>query len=86
MFGPESVASDLVQQVRCRDRVSCPRYRSNRTIRDDRYMHFEWYRNCRRSVRLMNFYTVGPDISAPIELFLQLTPNPATELADRTLT
>ncbi|WP_137685352.1 transposase, partial [Haloarcula mannanilytica] len=34
VFGSESVAADLLEQVRWRDGVTCPRCRSDRTVRN----------------------------------------------------
>jgi len=50
-FGPESVAADLLQQVRWRDGVSCPRCRSDRTVRNGSYGHFHRYlsKDCDRT-------------------------------------
>ena len=50
-FGPESVAADLLQQVRWRDGVSCPRCRSDRTVRNSSYGHFHRYlsKDCDRT-------------------------------------
>ena len=50
-FGPESVAANLLQQVRWRDGVTCPRCRSNRTVRNDSYREFQRYlcKNCDRT-------------------------------------
>jgi len=47
----ESVAADLLQQVRWRDGVSCPRCRSDRTVRNGSYGHFQRYlcKDCDRS-------------------------------------
>ncbi|TKX51736.1 IS1595 family transposase, partial [Halorubrum sp. SP3] len=43
VFGSESVAADLLQQVRWRDGVSCPRCRSDRTVRNGSYGQFQRY-------------------------------------------
>ncbi|TKX69203.1 IS1595 family transposase [Halorubrum sp. GN11GM_10-3_MGM] len=50
-FGSESVAEDLLQQVRWRDGVSCPRCRSDRTVRNGSYGHFQRYlcKDCDRT-------------------------------------
>jgi transposase-like protein len=51
VFGSESVAADLLQQVRWRDGVSCPRCRSDRTVRNGSYGHFQRYlcKDCDRT-------------------------------------
>ena len=51
VFGSESVAADLLQQVRWRDGVSCPRCRSDRTVRNGSYREFQRYlcKNCDRT-------------------------------------
>ena len=51
VFGSESVAADLLQQVRWRDGVSCPRCRSDRTVRNGSYGHFQRYlcKDCGRT-------------------------------------
>jgi transposase-like protein len=43
VFGSELVTADLLHQVRWRDDVSCPRYRSDRTVRNGSYGHFQRY-------------------------------------------
>ncbi|ELY87165.1 IS1595 family transposase [Natrialba taiwanensis] len=43
MFGSESLAADLLQQVRWRDGVECPRCRSDRTVKNGSYGHFQRY-------------------------------------------
>jgi len=52
-FGSESVAADLLQQVRWRDGVECPRCRSDRTVRHDSYREFQRY-FCKRCDRSFN--------------------------------
>ncbi|WP_425433526.1 IS1595 family transposase [Halorubrum ezzemoulense] len=49
--GSESVAADLLQQVRWRDGVSCPRCRSDRMVRNGSYGHFQRYlcKDCGRA-------------------------------------
>ncbi|OTF00796.1 IS1595 family transposase [Halorubrum sp. SD683] len=51
VFGSESVAADLLQQVRWRDGVSCPRCRSDRTVRNGSYGQFQRYlcKDCDRT-------------------------------------
>ena len=51
VFGSESLAADLLQQVRWRDGVSCPRCRSDRTVRNGSYGAFQRYlcKNCDRT-------------------------------------
>ena len=51
VFGSESVAADLLQQVRWRNGVSCPRCRSDRTVKNGSYGHFQRYlcKNCDRT-------------------------------------
>ncbi|MDB2275446.1 IS1595 family transposase [Halorubrum ezzemoulense] len=51
VFGSESVAADLLQQVRWRDGVSCPRCCSNRTVRNGTYAQFQRYlcKHCDRT-------------------------------------
>ncbi len=51
VFGSESLAADLLQQVRWRDGVSCPRCRSDRTVRNGSYGSFQRYlcKNCDRT-------------------------------------
>jgi transposase-like protein len=51
VFGSESVAADLLQQVRWRDGVTCPRCRSDRTVRNGSYREFQRYlcKNCDRT-------------------------------------
>ncbi|MDB9278086.1 IS1595 family transposase, partial [Halorubrum ezzemoulense] len=51
VFGSESVAADLLQQVRWRDGVSCPRCRSDRTVRNGSYRQFQRYlcKDCDRT-------------------------------------
>lgn len=41
VFGSESVAADLLQQVRWRDGVTCPRCRSDRTVKNGSYREFQ---------------------------------------------
>jgi transposase-like protein len=43
VFGPESVAAALFQQVRWRGGVTCPRCRSDRTVRNGSYGAFHRY-------------------------------------------
>jgi transposase-like protein len=43
VFESESVAADLLQQVSWRNGVFCPRYRSDRTVRNGNYRHLQWY-------------------------------------------
>ncbi|ELZ06287.1 Insertion element protein [Natrialba chahannaoensis JCM 10990] len=51
VFGSESVAADLLQQVRWRNGVTCPRCRSDRTVKNGSYGHFQRYlcKNCDRT-------------------------------------
>jgi transposase-like protein len=51
VFGSESVAAALLQQVRWRDGVTCPRCRSDRTVRNGSYRAFQRYlcKNCDRT-------------------------------------
>jgi transposase-like protein len=51
VFGSESVAADLLQQVRWRDGVTCPRCRSDLTVRNGSYREFQRYlcKNCDRT-------------------------------------
>ncbi|MUV61935.1 IS1595 family transposase [Halobacterium sp. CBA1126] len=51
VFGSESVAADLLAQVRWRDGVTCPRCRSDRTVRNGSYREFQRYlcKNCDRT-------------------------------------
>ncbi|WEL26861.1 IS1595 family transposase [Haloferax volcanii] len=51
VFGSESLAADLLQQVRWRDGVECPRCRSDRTVRNGSYGAFQRYlcKNCDRT-------------------------------------
>jgi len=51
VFGSESVAADLLQQVRWRNGVSCPRCRSDRTVKNGSYGYFQRYlcKNCDRT-------------------------------------
>jgi len=51
VFGSESVAADLLQQVRWRDGVTCPRCRSDQTVRNGSYREFQRYlcQNCDRT-------------------------------------
>jgi transposase-like protein len=51
VFGSESLAANLLQQVRWRDGVSCPRCRSDRTVRNGSYGAFQRYlcKNCDRT-------------------------------------
>ncbi len=51
VFGSESVAANLLQQVRWRDGVSCPRCRSDRTVRNGSYREYQRYfcKNCDRT-------------------------------------
>ena len=51
VFDLESVAADLLQQVRWRGGVSCPRCRSDRTVRNGSYREFQRYlcKNCDRT-------------------------------------
>ena len=42
-FGSESVAADLLQQVRWRDGVCCPYCCSDRTVRNGSCGQFQWY-------------------------------------------
>ena len=43
VFGSESVAANLLQQVRWRDGVTCPRCRSDRTVRNGSYREYKRY-------------------------------------------
>jgi transposase-like protein len=51
VFGSESLAANLLQQVRWRDGVSCPRCRSDRTVKNGSYGAFQRYlcKNCDRT-------------------------------------
>ncbi|SEP23082.1 Transposase and inactivated derivatives [Halogranum amylolyticum] len=51
VFSSESLAADLLQQVRWRDGVSCPRCRSDLTVRNGSYGAFQRYlcKNCDRT-------------------------------------
>ena len=51
VFGSESVAANLLQQVRRPDGVTCPRCRSDRTVRNGSYREFQRYlcKNCDRT-------------------------------------
>ncbi|WP_318568649.1 IS1595 family transposase [Salinigranum marinum] len=51
VFSSESLAADLLQQVRWRDGVSCPRCRSDRTVRNGSYGAFQRYlcKDCDRT-------------------------------------
>ncbi|WP_136601150.1 IS1595 family transposase [Salinigranum halophilum] len=51
VFGSESVAADLLQQVRWRDGVTCPRCRSDLTVRNGSYGHSQRYlcKDCDRT-------------------------------------
>jgi len=51
VFGSESLAADLLQQVRWRDGVSCLRCRSDRPVRNGSYREFQRYlcENCDRT-------------------------------------
>jgi len=51
VFGSESLAADLLEQVRWRDGVSCPRCRSDRTVKNGSYGAFQRYlcKNCDRT-------------------------------------
>ncbi|WP_254533979.1 IS1595 family transposase [Natrinema gelatinilyticum] len=51
VFRSESVAADLLQQVRWRDGVTCPRCRSDLTVRNGSYGHFQRYlcKDCDRT-------------------------------------
>jgi len=51
VFGSEAVAANLLQQVRWRDGVTCPRCRSDRTVRNGSYREFQRYfcKNCDRT-------------------------------------
>ena len=51
VFGSESVTADLLQQVRWRDGVTCPRYRSDLTVRNGSYRAFQRYlcKDCGRT-------------------------------------
>ena len=52
-FGSESVAADLLQQVRWRNGVECPRCQSDRTVRHGSYREFQRY-FCKRCDRSFN--------------------------------
>ena len=52
-FGSESAAADLLQQIRWRDGVECPRCRSDRTIRYGSYGEYQRYR-CKNCARTFN--------------------------------
>ncbi len=43
VFGSESVVANLLQQVHWRDGVTCPRCRSNRTVRNGSYREYQRY-------------------------------------------
>lgn len=51
VFGSESLAADLLEQVRWRDGVECPRCRSDRTVKNGSYGAFQRYlcKNCDRT-------------------------------------
>ena len=51
VFGSESVAADLLQQVPFRDGASCPRCHSDRTVRNGSYGQFQRYlcKDCDRT-------------------------------------
>jgi transposase-like protein len=51
VFGSESAAADLLAQVRWRDGVTCPRCRSDRTVRNGSYRAFQRYlcKDCDRT-------------------------------------
>jgi transposase-like protein len=51
VFSSESLAADLLQQVRWRDGVECPRCRSDRTVKNGSYGAFQRYlcKNCDRT-------------------------------------
>jgi len=51
VFSSESLAADLLQQVRWRDGVECPRCRSDRTVRNGSYGAFQRYlcKDCDRT-------------------------------------
>jgi len=51
VFGSESVAADLLQQVRWCDGVTCPRCRSDQTVRNGSYRELQQYlcKNCDRT-------------------------------------
>ncbi|WP_042665855.1 IS1595 family transposase [Haloferax sp. ATB1] len=51
VFGSESLAADLLEQVRWRDGVECPRFRSDRTVKNGSYGAFQRYlcKNCDRT-------------------------------------
>ncbi|ELZ81078.1 ISH4-type transposase [Haloferax elongans ATCC BAA-1513] len=51
VFGSESLAADLLEQVRWRDGVECPRCRSDRTVKNGSYGPFQRYlcKNCDRT-------------------------------------
>jgi len=51
VFSSESLAADLLQQVRWRDGVKCPRCRSDRTVRNGSYGAFQRYlcKDCDRT-------------------------------------
>jgi len=51
VFGSEAVAANLLQQVRWCDGVTCPRCRSDRTVRNGSYREFQRYlcKNCDRT-------------------------------------
>jgi transposase-like protein len=51
VFGSKSVAADLLEQVRWRDGVTCPRCRSDRTVRNGSYRELQRYlcKNCDRT-------------------------------------
>jgi len=51
VFGSESVAADLLAQVRWRDGVTCPRCRSDRTVKNGSYREFQRYlcKDCDRT-------------------------------------
>ncbi|MFC4248758.1 IS1595 family transposase [Natribaculum luteum] len=51
VFVSESLAADLLQQVRWRDGVECPRCRSDRAVKNGSYGHFQRYlcKDCDRT-------------------------------------
>jgi transposase-like protein len=51
VFGSESLAADLLEQVRWRDGVECPRCRSDLTVKNGSYGPFQRYlcKNCDRT-------------------------------------
>ena len=81
VFRAESVVADLLQQVRWRDGVTCPRLHSDRTDRNGSYTKFQCLvaaRVCSRHSRsLTGFREIDGELDAVMRYEVQTTADTA---------